>query len=335
MKVFILTRKRLAVIAAALAVVLCMGIFRFADRDVAVAANAAQRSIPVYCVETDQKKVSISFDAAWGNEQTQSLLDTLKQYNLHATFFLVGDWVRKYPEDVKNIAKAGHDVGNHSDTHPYMTKLDENGIRKEIEACNKEIEALTGKKPTLFRPPYGDYDNKVVDTVKSMDMYCIQWDVDSLDWKDLTGEEMCSRIKNNIKNGSIVLMHNGGKNTAKSLPMIIECIQDLGYEIVPISELLPKGEYTTDHTGMMIPSANSTNKQPEQEKQDSNSERVKQTAAEIENGAASKNSIKQNSNSLNSLNSLNSSKMTSSYTTSTNQGVKGELDNMINSNKKK
>ena len=118
MRVFILTRKRLAIIGAALAVVLCLGIFRISDNDVAVAANASQRSIPIYCVETDEKKVSISFDAAWGNEQTQNLLDTLDKYNVKTTFFLVGDWVRNYPDDVKNIAKAGHDIGNHSNTHP-------------------------------------------------------------------------------------------------------------------------------------------------------------------------------------------------------------------------
>ena len=260
MKVFILTRKRLAIIGAALAVVICMGVFRISDKDAAAAANASQRSIPIYCVDTDEKKVSISFDAAWGNEQTQTLLDTLAKYKVKSTFFLVGDWVRNYPDDVKKIAKAGHDVGNHSNTHPHMTELDLTGIASEIETCSKEIEALTGSRPALFRPPYGDYNNNVVDTVMGMGMYCVQWDVDSLDWKNLSAEEMCSRIKNNIKNGSIVLMHNGAENTPQALPMIIECIRDMGYEIVPISELLPKGEYTTDHTGMMIPKNKTNNR---------------------------------------------------------------------------
>ena len=350
MRVFILTRKRLAIIGAALAVVLCLGIFRISDNDVAVAANASQRSIPIYCVETDEKKVSISFDAAWGNEQTQNLLDTLDKYNVKTTFFLVGDWVRNYPDDVKNIAKAGHDIGNHSNTHPYMTQLDVGGITSEIETCNNEVEALTGKKPTLFRPPYGDYDNNVVDTVMGMGMYCVQWDVDSLDWKNLSAEEMCSRIKNNIKNGSIVLMHNGAENTPQALPMIIECIRDLGYEIVPISELLPKGEYTTDHTGMMIPSGKTDGKSSSSgtsSKADSDSEKVKQTAAEVENAVSgissdtdtSKDISKQNSSLSLGVSSQNSSLAASSYTpsntTSTNQGVKGELDNLINGTKKK
>ena len=354
MRVFILTRKRLAIIGAALAVVFCLGIFRISDNDVAVAANASQRSIPIYCVETDEKKVSISFDAAWGNEQTQNLLDILDQYNVKSTFFLVGDWVRNYPEDVKNIAKAGHDIGNHSNTHPYMTQLDVGGITSEIETCNNEVEALTGKKPTLFRPPYGDYNNNVVDTVMGMGMYCVQWDVDSLDWKNLSAEEMCSRIKNNIKSGSIVLMHNGAENTPQALPMIIECIRDLGYEIVPISELIPKGEYTTDHTGMMIPAGKSGDS-GKSSKADSDSEKTKQTAAEVEmtssvsssdtdtSSEASKTSSRQtsatssvvSSNGQSASASSSASSYTPSNTTSTNQGVKGELDSLLSGNKKK
>lgn len=346
MRVFILTRKRLAIIGAALAIVLCMGIFRISDNDVAVAANASQRSIPIYCVDTNEKKVSISFDAAWGNEQTQNLLDTLEKYKVKSTFFLVGDWVRNYPDDVKNIAKAGHDVGNHSNTHPHMTELDVGGITAEIETCNKEIESLIGKKPTLFRPPYGDYDNNVVDTVMGMGMYCVQWDVDSLDWKNLSAEEMCSRIKNNIKNGSIVLMHNGAENTPQALPMIIECIRDLGYEIVPISELLPKGEYTTDHTGMMISSGKSSDKSDTSSvtaKNDSDSEKTKQTAAEMETATSGKSTDTDSSltsskapKSSGAASSAPASSMyTPSNTTSTYQGVKGELDNMMNGNKKK
>lgn len=333
MKVFILTRKRLAVLGVFLVGVCCLGIFGISKSDDAVAASTTQRSIPIYCVETEEKKVSISFDAAWGNEQTQTLLDILDKYKIKSTFFLVGDWVRNYPDDVKAIAKAGHDVGNHSDTHPYMTQIGADEMKKEIETCNSEIEALTGKKPTLFRPPYGDYDNTVVDTVTGMDMYCVQWDVDSLDWKNLTSEEMCSRIKNNIKCGSIVLMHNGAENTPAALPMIIECIQELGYEIVPISQLLPKGDYTTDHTGMMIPSTDSTSSKQ------SDTESVKQTAAKVtDTSSVTGSEINTHSDTApgtaSQVQSANS-KPQSTNTTSTNQGLKGELDAMINSSSKK
>lgn len=342
MKVFILTRKRLAVLGVFLAAVCCLGIFGISNSDEAVAASTTQRSIPIYCVESQEKKVSISFDAAWGNEQTQTLLDILDKYKIKSTFFLVGDWVRNYPDDVKAIAKAGHDIGNHSNTHPYMTQIGADEMKKEIETCNSEVEALTGKRPTLFRPPYGDYDNTVVDTVTGMDMYCVQWDVDSLDWKNLSAEEMCSRIKNNIKCGSIILMHNGAENTPAALPMIIECIQDLGYEIVPISELLPKGDYTTDHTGMMIPSAGTDSTSSKE----SSTESAKQTAAKVTDTASVQST---NSNSHSSTNTASAgttqssasgtvshiSSSPSSNTTSTTQGLKGELDAMINSDTRK
>ncbi|MBQ3970352.1 MAG: polysaccharide deacetylase family protein [Clostridia bacterium] len=214
---------------------------------------SAGKSVPICYVGTDEKKVSISFDASWGNDKTQLILDTLEQYNIKSTFFLVGTWVRAYPDDVKKIDQAGHDIGNHSNTHPDLTTLSTAGIRSEMDICSSEIEALTGKRPILFRNPYGAYDDRVVGTALGMGMNCIQWDVDTLDWTNNSGADICGRIKKNIKNGSIILMHNGGGHTAESLPTIIQTIYDLGYEIVPISELIGDGDYTTDSTGRLIP----------------------------------------------------------------------------------
>ncbi|MGN0452952.1 MAG: polysaccharide deacetylase family protein [Ruminococcus sp.] len=209
------------------------------------------RDIPIYCVESDEKKVAVSFDAAWGNEQTETLLDILENKKVKATFFLVGDWVEKYPESVKSIANHGHDVGNHSDSHPYMTKLSQDQMATELKDCNEKIEAITGKPTTLFRPPYGDYNNAVVKAVKAQNMYCVQWDVDSLDWKDPTPAQMIERITSKIQNGSIILMHNGAKNTPEALPQIIDAVRAKGFEFVPISEILIKGDYYTDHEGRM------------------------------------------------------------------------------------
>ena len=217
-----------------------------------VATTAKEvRDIPIYCVETDEKKVSISFDAAWGNEQTETLLEILEEKNVKATFFLVGEWVEKYPESVKAIADKGHDVENHSSSHPYMTQLSDSKMAEEIRSCNEKIESITGKCPTLFRPPYGDYNNQVVKAVKDSGMYCIQWDIDSLDWKDPSPAEMVQKITSKLRNGSIILMHNGAKNTPEALPMIIDAVRSAGYEFVPISELVPEGDYTTDHEGRM------------------------------------------------------------------------------------
>lgn len=252
MKLMILTKNKLIVMGCCAVLAVITLIVSLGSYGRAIEASTSERKIPIYSVEKEEKVVSLSFDAAWGNEQTSTLLDILEKYNIKSTFFLVGDWVDKYPDDVKAIYDAGHDVGNHSDTHAHLPQLDNNGILTELQECNNKIEAITGECPSLFRPPYGDYNNAVVETTNSIDMYCVQWNIDSLDWKDPTPEEMVSRIKKNLCPGSIILMHNGATNTPEALPMIIEMIIDEGYEIVPISEILLKGDYQTDVNGMMI-----------------------------------------------------------------------------------
>ena len=213
---------------------------------------AETREIPIYYVDTGEKVCALSFDAAWGNEYTERLLNTLDEYKVHATFFLVRQWVEKYPDSVRDIAARGHDVGNHSSTHPHMAQLSASEQLEEINSCNEAIKQLIGTEPTLFRPPYGEYDNKLVQNLRAKDMYCVQWNIDSLDWKDPPADEIVSRIQKKLCPGSIILMHNGASNTAEALPELIEAIQAEGYRIVPISELLPEGEYYTDHEGKMI-----------------------------------------------------------------------------------
>ncbi len=215
----------------------------------AVQTAASPKENPIYRVESDKKQVAISFDAAWGNEQTAELLDILDEHDVKATFFLVGSWVDNYPESVKEIAARGHDVENHSNTHPHMPELSGADMTGEIQSCNEKITALTGNTPTLFRPPYGDYNNDVVSAVKGCGMYCVQWDVDSLDWKDPSPEQLTQNVLKKVTDGSIVLMHNGAKNTPAALPDIIKGIQDKGYEIVLIKDLIPEGEYYTDVQG--------------------------------------------------------------------------------------
>ena len=215
-----------------------------------MAVASTDREIPIYFVDKGEEKVcSISFDAAWGNEQTDDLLRILDEKGVRSTFFLVGDWVRKYPESVKKIAAKGHDVGNHSSTHPHMTQLSAENMRTELEDCNSEIEQLIKKRPTLFRPPYGDYNNDVVNTVKNLGMYCVQWNIDSLDWKDPSPAQIVENCTRKLCPGSIILLHNGAKNTPEALPQVIDAIKAEGYKIVPISKLLPKGEYYTDVQG--------------------------------------------------------------------------------------
>ena len=215
----------------------------------AVNAMTKARSLPIYSVAREEKKIAISFDCAWGTEHTDAILKALDQNDVRCTFFMVEFWTEKYPEYVKKIDEAGHVIGTHSKTHPYMSKLSEAEIRAELSSSSEAITAVTGKKVDLFRPPYGDYDNLVIDTAKSMGIYSIQWDVDSLDWKDLSATDIAMRIINGVKPGSIILCHNNGLHTAEALPLIFSTLQNRGYEFVPIGELIYRENYTIDSAG--------------------------------------------------------------------------------------
>ena len=207
------------------------------------------RSLPIYSVETEEKKIAISFDCAWGVEYTDKLLEIMKLNDIRCTFFAVQFWVERYPEYVRKIIDAGHEIGTHSRTHPYMSTLSKTQIQDELTTSSQAIEKLTGKKVTLFRPPYGDYNNTLIDTCAEMGLYPIQWDVDSLDWKNLSGTEIALRIINGVKNGSIILCHNNGLHTAEALPLIFSTLKNRGYDFVPISELIYKENYYIDHNG--------------------------------------------------------------------------------------
>lgn len=214
-------------------------------------SNSAKRILPIYCVDTNEPKVAISFDCAWGNESTRTILDILKKHNVKATFFMTGSWVNAYPEDVKTIASEGHDLGNHSENHKHMSELSLSDCEKEIMSVHNTVKELTGIDMNLFRPPYGDYNNTSMTAVQNTHYYGIQWDVDSLDWKDYGVESIISTVINHkaLTNGSIILMHNGSKFTPDALEEVIVKLKEKGYEIVPISQLIYKSDYTIDVQG--------------------------------------------------------------------------------------
>jgi len=214
-------------------------------------AEAAKRIIPIYSVKTDEKKVALSFDAAWGADDTDTLLEILAKHNVKATFFLVGDWVRKYPEEVKRIASAGHDIGNHSDKHPHMASMSKEQIKEDVMRAHDSTKELLGMDMNLFRPPFGEYNNTVMGALKECGYYIIQWDVDSLDWKEYGVQPLIDAVlkHKSLGNGSIILMHNNAKYTKDALESIIIGLTEQGYEMVPLSELIVKENYTIDHTG--------------------------------------------------------------------------------------
>ena len=207
------------------------------------------RKLPIYSVATDKKEIAITFDAAWSAEDTDERIEILKKHNAKATVFAVGDWVEKNPEAVKNFHKSGHEMANHSDTHAAFSKIGREQIKKEILDCNKKIKAITGVSPKLVRAPSGDYDNKSIEVAESLDMKMIQWDCDSLDWKLLSVDEMYSRVVNKVQNGSIILFHNGVKNTPEALDKILNKLEKDGYKFVTVSELIYWDNYEIDHTG--------------------------------------------------------------------------------------
>jgi polysaccharide deacetylase family sporulation protein PdaB len=241
-----------AVLAAALAAVLVMMVPK------AVSAAAVKRDLPIYGVERRDRAVSLTFDAAWGNEDTQTLIDILNKHGVKATFFIVGQWADKYPESVKALADNGEEVMNHSDKHPHMPKLGREAMLGEINSCDEKIMKLTGKKPALFRAPYGDYDNSVIAAARDSGHFCIQWSVDSLDWRGITADKITARVLSKVKPGDIILFHNAALHTPEALPGIIESLQKQGYSIVPVSQLIYKDGYFIDSAGIQRPGASSS-----------------------------------------------------------------------------
>ncbi len=211
------------------------------------------KKLPIYYVKTEAKKVAISFDCAWGVDYTDSLLSTMAKENVKCTFFMVEFWTEKYPEYVKKISEAGHEIGTHSATHPYMSKLSKEAIIKELKTSSLAIEEITGKRVEVFRPPYGDYNDLLIDTAKDLGLFTIQWDVDSLDWKDLSSQDIQKRVLSKVKNGSIVLFHNQGKHTHEALPEILKSLKACGYEFVTIGELIYRDNYQMAVDGAQCP----------------------------------------------------------------------------------
>lgn len=254
MKFLIITKKHLIMAGCVLMAVIIGTV-------ISINAFARQEKLlPIYCVETEEKRIALTFDAAWGADDTDTLIAVLQKYNATATFFVVGEWVDKYPNEVKKLSDAGFDVMNHSATHPYMTKLSEAAMKEQLKICNDKIAAVTGKTPTLFRCPYGDYDNKVIATVESVGMKTLQWDVDSLDWKDTaTVESIVTRVTGKVKNGSIVLFHNDADHTPEALPIILEKLTADGYTFVKAADLIYQDNYTIKHDGTQCKKIESTN----------------------------------------------------------------------------
>ena len=215
------------------------------------ATFANKRQVPIYCVDRTDNYVSISFDAAWGADKTRQIMDVCDEYGIKATFFLVGFWVDKYPEMVAEIATRGFEIGTHSATHPQMSKLSEAKVREELTSSCEKIFNITGKPITLFRPPFGDYNNQLLTVAGGLGLYTIQWSVDSLDWKGISAKDIAQRVQK-AGSGDIILCHNNSDHIVEALPLIFEALKLKGLQFCPIGELIYKDNYVIDHSGKQI-----------------------------------------------------------------------------------
>ena len=242
-------------IALALAFCLLTGCYAMMPPEsAATSVLAAKKELPVYSVERDDNVIAVTFDASWGADNTPKLLDILDEYDAKCTFFLVGLWVDKYPDMVQAIVERGHEIGNHSATHPHMSKLSESKMLEELRMMSDKVEKLTGVRPTLFRPPYGDYNNSVIRTVRSAGYEAVQWSVDSLDWKNISPQDMIRRA-GKVGKGDIILFHNDSQYLLDAMPTLLQSYKEQGLQMVKVSDILLEGETTIDVQGKQHPLA--------------------------------------------------------------------------------
>lgn len=231
-------------------IILAVASFVYLSREAVAAVFQQKREIPIYSVDYPEKKVALTFDCAWGSEDIPCILNTLREHDVKATFFIIGVWAEKNPDAVKMISDEGHDIANHSYSHYRMGSLNNAAIKSEILRCDSALKNITGKEVDLFRAPYGDYNNEVVRIARELNHYTIQWNVDSLDWKPgITADEIKNRILKNVDSGSILLFHNDTKHTAKILPEIITSLKEKGYSFIPVSKMIMRENYEIDYSG--------------------------------------------------------------------------------------
>ncbi len=253
MRIFVVSAKRLVIGASACVAALSMVIgasFLFGQ---ATPAATQPKKLPIYAVKTEEKKISLTFDAAWGNSDTDQLITILKKHNAKATFFATGEWVNKFPEDVKKLYAAGHDIQNHSDKHPHVAKISAAELISDTKACDDKIEKLIGKRPTLYRAPYGEYDDELMTVfAQKLGHQVTQWNVDSRDWQRPSVEKMVASVTKATVPGSILLFHNDLPNTPIALDGILSQLDKAGYQYVLVTELLYKDHFTIDNNGVQV-----------------------------------------------------------------------------------
>lgn len=253
MKVMVLTRRIMGYsLGGLLAMIAISAVFLWTFKTSPVSSQL-QKRLPIYGVNTEEKLVALTFDCAWENSDTEILLKLLEQNEVKATFFTTGDWCERYPEDVKRLSGAGHAVENHSYGHPHVASIPAEKLIADTEKCDAIIEQLTGVKPMLYRAPYGEYSDSMLQVIEDqLGKKTIQWDCDSRDWQKRESADMVQTIQNKVRSGSILLFHNDTKNTPAALRQLIPLLKGQGYQFVLVKDLISFDAVSLDHEGRQI-----------------------------------------------------------------------------------
>ncbi|MCL2077250.1 MAG: polysaccharide deacetylase family protein [Oscillospiraceae bacterium] len=214
--------------------------------------GASETRLPIYSVERNDNKIALSFNCAWGNSNTDELLAILDEHNVFATFFITGEFSEKFPDDVRKIMNAGHEIGNHSDAHPHLKGMNINKIIEDTRESERKIMMITGSRPALYRAPYGEYDANALKTIEGLGYNFIQWSVDSIDWQEPDPATIVKRVTDKTDSGSILLFHNDLENTTEALPEILTKLRQGGFQFVRVGDLIYNEDYHIDHSGRQI-----------------------------------------------------------------------------------
>lgn len=222
---------------------------------VTVSNNVYGKELPIQSVETEEKKAVLTFECAWDHSSIKDILEILEDHNVRAAFFVTGDWVKQYPEDVRRIVQGGHDIGNHSATHRNMVQLEKEEIEKELKETHQAVKELTGKEMKFFRPPYGAFNDTVILTAKEGGYLTVMGNIDSMDWKDYGAKTILRTVMEDkeLQGGSIIRLNSEAKYTKEALPKLIEILEREGFRLVPLSQLLYEEAYHLDVKGRQIP----------------------------------------------------------------------------------
>lgn len=185
----------------------------------------------------DQLRIALTFDVAWGNQQISQILEVLNHHHIRATFFISGIWAERYPEDCRKILIAGHEIGNHSHSHAHMTALPVDKALEDILTAQRLLREATGTRCRLFRFPFGEYDQRLVDIVYQNGFTPIGWSVATRDWEDIGSGEICTNILgHDLKSGDIILMHASGPHVVAALEQLLPVLRDRSFSVIPVSD---------------------------------------------------------------------------------------------------